>query len=373
MIDTHNDQRGLVQSHWPRSDSSGSPPPPREWCATSRTALRIFMVLALQSRKSPLFQDWTSATLAALPSVSQVGGHHKRRTVCSSTYTRARFCATLSSGEGHGCVAASSSASSSPPSVLVTHHQGCQELTSIVRRLTCQLQALQTEVHRMATASARPSPSNTLSLPLLLSPASSHWRKARHFAQPHQELSPQSESVHHSALVISPHLCHRHHPPLHPPFWMVSLACVVIVQRQFHRFVPRATVAPTATAVAPPPALCSGFACKRPGDCSLLNEGAMSSFPSFSPLVMGELIVVAGGGRGRRRRRRVHGLGALLGSCVSERYARPGNSESDNGHPRLTSFFGTTVLWTAMEGVVCSTPPSNRPALQVLKTRNFFA
>ena len=69
----------------------------------------------------PLFQDWTFATLASLPSVS--------------------------------------SAPHIP--VLADHRcQRCQELMSIVRRLTFQLQALQTEVHRTfrATASTPPSP-----------------------------------------------------------------------------------------------------------------------------------------------------------------------------------------------------------------------
>ena len=49
----------------------------------------------------------------------------------------------------------------SPPPPPCTRHkcQGCQEFISLVRRLTFQLEALQTEVHHMARAAASPPPS----------------------------------------------------------------------------------------------------------------------------------------------------------------------------------------------------------------------
>ena len=100
----------------------------------------------------PLFQDWTHATVASLPSVSQVGNH----------------VAT----EAPSCIPPTQTPPSIPsppqPAPHVPHAQpsvpcapshrcqGCQELMSIVRRLTFQLQALQTEVHRMVIAAGRP-------------------------------------------------------------------------------------------------------------------------------------------------------------------------------------------------------------------------
>ena len=90
---------------------------------------------ASTARQLPLFQDWTFATLASLPSVSQVGH-------CflwpSPPPPPSSLCTTFCTP--HRC-------------------QGCQEHISLVRRLTLQLEALQSEVHRMARAAASPPPS----------------------------------------------------------------------------------------------------------------------------------------------------------------------------------------------------------------------
>ena len=96
----------------------------------------------------PLFQDWTHATMASLPSVSQVGNHQAVEAPSCVPPTQ-----TPPSPAPH-VPHAQPSGPYAPP-----HRcQGCQELMSIVRRLTFQLQALQTEVHRMVIAAGRPAP-----------------------------------------------------------------------------------------------------------------------------------------------------------------------------------------------------------------------
>ena len=88
----------------------------------------------------PLFQDWTFGTLASLPSVSQVGEPQPPLTPLSGPSAPPPLC----QGTPHV----------PPPPV-----QGCQELILLVRRLTLQLEAFQTEAHRMARAAASPPPS----------------------------------------------------------------------------------------------------------------------------------------------------------------------------------------------------------------------
>ena len=111
----------------------------------------------------PIFQDWTYATLSSLPSVSQVGDHVPVAQ-CLPTLVPEPVSAPVPPPPAPAPVPpppAVGPAVDSPGRTSTPSHrcQGCQELTSIVRRLTFQLQALQTEVHRMAAASARIPPS----------------------------------------------------------------------------------------------------------------------------------------------------------------------------------------------------------------------
>ena len=123
----------------------------------------------------PLFQDWTFATLASLPSVSQVGEPQPPLTPAPPT-------PSPPSPPSSPCAPPLCKGTPQPvlppqphPSSPCNPHrcQGCQELISLVRRLTFQLEALHTEVHRMARAAASPpsrlaptSPSPHASTPL---------------------------------------------------------------------------------------------------------------------------------------------------------------------------------------------------------------
>ena len=109
--------------------------------------------------------------------------HHIREETLASSPQGLNFChfgfspVSVSSGRGTTPLAPALSALSPPPPQPVppppqpqpsspcTPHwcQGCQELISLVRRLTFQLEALQTEVHRMVRAAAAPPPSRPAS------------------------------------------------------------------------------------------------------------------------------------------------------------------------------------------------------------------
>ena len=131
-----------------------------------------------------LFQDWTFATLASLPFVSQNNAttlpiHSPAGVAPASENAPLGVNCSVQSppSASHSNASTTHSATqllppreappvgatSPPPPGPRSHRwQDCQELTSIVRRFVLQLEALQTEVRRMATATLHtpPPPSN---------------------------------------------------------------------------------------------------------------------------------------------------------------------------------------------------------------------
>ena len=154
-----HDQWWSVQPHWSRclaprrSDGLG--------CVVEDQSLGFFARLSCGTAHwpstvqpllwgnfcSPIFQDWTHATMASLPSVSQVGNHQA---------TEAPSCVPLDrqisiSVPSHPRMLPMPQPSS--PCAPPHRCQGCQELMSIVRRLTFQLQR---HSRRRSTASSLP-------------------------------------------------------------------------------------------------------------------------------------------------------------------------------------------------------------------------
>ena len=136
-----------------------------------------------------------------------------------------------------------------------SHSHGYQELTSIVRRLMFQLQALQTEVHRMAAASARIPPSCPcpVGAPTNGAPSHASLPVARLPLAITELLSQELHLVFHlrTVLVVSrqrqlfplPRTAHQ------PPFWTASRVCAAVAPHKFRSFVPPVIVTPIAAVV----------------------------------------------------------------------------------------------------------------------------
>ena len=185
-------------------------------------------------------QDWTFATLASLPSVSQVGEPQPPLAPtlpATSPLPLSSPCAPPSLCQAHPVPPLSLPQHSSP----CTLHwcQSCQELISLVRRLTFPREALQTEVYRMAR------------LPL-------HLLQALPSLHPHSVLPPPSP------------------PPLPPPMRAVL-----------------AIPSPSNSATTPPPALLSSWLrVSRAPDSVTLTVTVASVLTTVSLFLSGSLLLL---------------------------------------------------------------------------------